>query len=662
MALATLTIDINAKLANIEQDLGKVSHLAEKSAARMDAAFGAAKAAFAGMAAAFSVGALIDNIKGIIDLGDEMNDLSQRVGISVKDLATWKLAAEQSGTSLESLAKGVKGLSTFMVDHSDKLKKAGITATDANGALIQLADLFANMPDGVTKTALAVKLFGKAGMDMIPMLNQGSKGLSEAQEKAKVYGERMAALAPQADKFNDQLSELALHSKVASMAMVSSMLPAMTEISAAMAIAAQEGGALKAIWIGFGGIGAQVLNPLSALIKQVGASAHEFAADFNESMAKITTGNVSQNFYKTALEERAQAQRIYREMAALGDGLGLEGPEQKRPETAAEIVARIKREQEATRKAMGLAKEGHEKKAAKFHGVDDYASRINQAVAGAINSSAVVKSRELADQIEALDKLFFDSGLDMDIYTSAMAKLTGQTDKASKETDRLMQLLAATPTAKLEETRKDMELLASMLEGGHISENQFIEAAQARLGTLGEAVKEVDTFAHDMGMGFNSAFEEAAIGGKSLSDVLKGLDKDIARIILRKSVTEPIGKAVSKSFDGFSSGGFGMDSLTDFFIPKFSFASGTDYVPRDMIAQIHKGERIVPAGENRARGFGGDSVTIDMPVTIDARGADASVIPQINAALAALEQRIYRNVPGITARQQMRNRITPMSA
>lgn len=546
MALATLTIDINARLANIEQDLGKVSHMAEKSAQRMESAFGAAKAAFAGMAAAFSVGALMDQVKGIVDLGDQMNDLSQKVGISVKDLATWKLAAEQSGTSLESVAKGIKGLSTYMLENGDALKQAGISATDANGAMIQLADLFAAMPDGVTKTALAVKLFGKAGMDMIPVLNLGSQGLAQAQEKARAYGERMALLAPQADKFNDQLAELQLHSKAASITLVSNMLPAMTEISGAMAVAAQEGGALKAVWIGFGGIGAQILNPLNALIKQVGASAHELAANFNEAMARMVPERMSGSFIEAAVRARAQAQRIYGEIARLGTGLGLDRPGDGPAETPAQIAARIKAQQEAIRRAMGLVgKQGKEGSEKAVGSVQDYSARINEAVAGAINNSAVVKSRELADQIEALDKLFFDSGLDADIYTSALEKLTGMTAKAGKESEHLNELLAATPTAQLEKQQQDMQLLAEALEAGKISEDQFIEAAQTRLGTLGEKVKEVDNFARDMGLSFSSAFEEAAIGGKKLSEVINGLAMDVYRIVLRKSVTEPLGNAVS---------------------------------------------------------------------------------------------------------------------
>ena len=190
-----------------------------------------ATAALSALGVTFSAAAAVAFVKGTIDAADGMNDLSQKVGIGIRQLAGWTLAANQSGTSMESVAKGVKGLSTYLVEHGDKLRAAGITATDANGAMVQLADLFAAMPDGVEKTALAVQLFGKAGMDMIPMLNMGSQGLADAQEKAAEYGRKMAELAPMADKFNDQMAEMALQSKAAGINIAQHFIPGLIGLS-----------------------------------------------------------------------------------------------------------------------------------------------------------------------------------------------------------------------------------------------------------------------------------------------------------------------------------------------------------------------------------------------------------------------------------------------
>ena len=40
------------------------------------------------------------------------------------------------------------------------------------------------------------------------------------------------------------------------------------------------------------------------------------------------------------------------------------------------------------------------------------------------------------------------------------------------------------------------------------------------------------------------------------------------------------------------------------FGPLASFAKGIDYVPYDMVAQIHQGEKITPASENTGSGSG----------------------------------------------------------
>jgi hypothetical protein len=55
---------------------------------------------------------------------------------------------------------------------------------------------------------------------------------------------------------------------------------------------------------------------------------------------------------------------------------------------------------------------------------------------------------------------------------------------------------------------------------------------------------------------------------------------------------------------------------------KEDVAIGTPYVPRDMIAMIHQGERIIPAAENRAGGRGGDTYAITVQIPPGAAGSE----------------------------------------
>jgi hypothetical protein len=90
---------------------------------------------------------------------------------------------------------------------------------------------------------------------------------------------------------------------------------------------------------------------------------------------------------------------------------------------------------------------------------------------------------------------------------------------------------------------------------------------------------------------------------------------------------------------GFAGGVGDGDFSGDFSMA--SYASGTDYVPYDQVAKIHKGERIVPAAENADRGDGGGlNITFNVN-TLDARTA-ASVLVQNKQLIVGIIHDAYR--------------------
>jgi ribosomal protein L12E/L44/L45/RPP1/RPP2 len=140
--------------------------------------------------------------KAALDTADNLSKLSQKTGISVESLSLLKPIAEQSGVSLEGLAKGMQKLATAMVEAAggskeqvETFSRLGVSVKDAAGqlrptedVLLDLADAFAAMPDGAEKSALAVKLFGKSGVELIPVPQPGTRRHRELKQKFKELG------------------------------------------------------------------------------------------------------------------------------------------------------------------------------------------------------------------------------------------------------------------------------------------------------------------------------------------------------------------------------------------------------------------------------------------------------------------------------------------
>ena len=181
----------------------------------------------AGLIAGASIAALGVGMTALVmpvaRVGDEFFKLSQKTGVSVEALTALDYAAKLSDVTTEGLTKALQKLSVAMFDTqvngqegSAALKALGVSATDAHGkirpteaVLLDLAEKFARMPDGADKAALAVKLFGKEGLAIIPFLNQGREGITALMEEAQRLGLVMSEdVARSSEVFNDNLTRL----------------------------------------------------------------------------------------------------------------------------------------------------------------------------------------------------------------------------------------------------------------------------------------------------------------------------------------------------------------------------------------------------------------------------------------------------------------------
>lgn len=216
----------------------------------------------ANLGVAVSVAGLTAMVKSAIDTGDALDEMSQRVGVSVETLSVWKPAAEQSGVSGESFEKGLRKLSTTMLEAATGSEDAarGFSAVGAefknqdgtlratDQVLLDLAERFKAMPDGAEKTALAVQLFGKSGAELIPFLNQGRDGINELAAEMQALGVQMSSeTAAQAGNFNDALDKLKLATTTIGNQIIASLLPALNDMAGGMVESAKQGGTLRAI-------------------------------------------------------------------------------------------------------------------------------------------------------------------------------------------------------------------------------------------------------------------------------------------------------------------------------------------------------------------------------------------------------------------------------
>lgn len=603
MALATLTIDMVARLANIERDLGKVSHQAEQAAHRIDKFVGRIAAMGHAAIAASALKEYAQRVQAFIDAADEMNDMATRTGAAIQSLAALELAANQSGTTLQDVGSGLSKMAVAMVEHGDALKSVGIDAKNSREALYQFADLIKNMPSDAPETIeLVRKVLGKSGDGLIPLLKLGSEGLREAEKASADYAAAMAKLAPKADEFNDAVAKLVVSFKGLAADRLLPYMEGMTAFVGLLNDATKGADGLK--------------KALDRLAELTGSNS---GLSVFEAMSKAVDA-----YYLFGGGGDKSKRSVSGKIGGAPSVPDPQSPDAGSLDTARALSCRIDggtwdaARKECIKKAKGKPEKSDLQKfldKKQQSEIDDYYRYSGEESMG----EAAVKNAELsrqaalraAEAIERQRKEFVDL-----------------IDPLQKYRDMLDQI------DKLEALGAEQGgLSAAQALEARWKVNDAMDEQLKQMNRLNDASEKQRDIGRELGMSFSSAFEDAIIGGKKLGDVLQGLAQDIQRIILRKNITEPLANAVA-SIDWSGVFGVKANALGDVYAGPGISAYSSKVVDRPTVFPFARGVGLM--GEAGAEAI--------MPLARDGRGRLG-----VRAAGASLEIHVHE-APGTTAR------------
>lgn len=237
MPIATLSIDIEARLARLEEGMDRAARINQKAAQdieqRWAAAGSALKAAVAPLLAAFSADVLrrfvVENARAV----DSLNDISDATGATVENISALQDVAQRTGTDIATVETALIKLNQALAgakpgsDVERALTAIGLSAKqlkadDPAEALRKVAVALSGFADDGKKARLVQELFGKSLKDVAPLL----KDLSQ---QSSLHASITRQQADEAERFVHALGEFDNAATRARQALVSTLLPGITE-------------------------------------------------------------------------------------------------------------------------------------------------------------------------------------------------------------------------------------------------------------------------------------------------------------------------------------------------------------------------------------------------------------------------------------------------
>ena len=583
---------------------------------------------FGGIAASLGALASVGTIKSLIadtiEWAAGMEHLATKTGASVENLSALSKIARISGTDIGQLETNLIRLSKALAGGDEETKGAGhaleflglkakeLREIDPAEALEKIAAAMNEYGDGSGKTALALAIFGREGAQLLPLLKDLAEQHLTGGKLTAAQAEAALTLEKAWRKTNYEGGLWAKQIAIDLIPTLASLLDFVTETKMGIY---QVGSSL-----------AVVANDI-VVFAQVAAAAIAggFTSEGQDHIKQLLEGRA--RFVEAANEDMVKRLSSFTSLRDKIDAV-LAGKDEKKPK--ANYTARDPGEPKDT-KEKDLSKANYEalavadKLAEKWQEQQDAARRAMQIMPDA--------QRKLASSMAAIDKDYAEG-------ERRIVDMMGKKEiSPEKYVEAIMKLKSAMAAAR-EETLATAQEQARLNESWEHGADQ---ALQKYLDTVSNVAASSERLMTNAFKGMEDALVNFVKTGKldfkSLADQIV---TDMIRMQIQSSITKPLASLAQDS-GGFGSIFSALGSGLKAMLP--SFDVGTDYVPYDMVAQIHKGEKITPADQNTGSG-NIPSIVIQQTITIDSRSDQATIMAGMiqakNAAVAEIHNSMRR--------------------
>lgn len=349
MDVFSLVAKISVDTSEYEDGLKKASSDSKSFGAKLGKGLqGAAKVGAAALTAVTVAGValgktLLSNTNEVATYGDNIDKMSQKMGISAKAYQEWDAILQHSGTSIDSMNRGMQTLQKNAVNSADKFAKLGLSQEQV--ASMSTEDLFAatikglqDMGEGAERTALANELLGGSAKELGALLNTSAEDTEKMRQKVHELGGVMSDEAVKsAAKFKDNLQDMQTAISGIKRSLSAEFLPALSDLMDGFTkLITGADGAEQALDSGMTKLGNaldKVIPRIGDLLEQILPRVVELGGrvigQLAEQIPKIVTAIAKQlpNVLKQLL---SAARKVIPEMAkagveilnALADGLG----------------------------------------------------------------------------------------------------------------------------------------------------------------------------------------------------------------------------------------------------------------------------------------------------------------------------------------------------